>query len=76
MERAKLAYTAAEVAERLQVSIETVRRRSQAGLIPHLRIGSSYRYPITSFERWMEQQAEASLASSEDQLLQRLLESV
>lgn len=76
MERAKLAYTAAEVAEMMQVSIDTVRRRAQAGLIPHLRVGSSYRFPIKSFERWLEQQAEASMAPTEEQLLERLLQGV
>lgn len=76
MERVKLAYTAAEVAEMMQISIDTVRRRAQAGLIPHLRIGSSYRFPVTTFERWMEEQAQASLTATDEQLLQRLLHGV
>jgi excisionase family DNA binding protein len=75
-DKPKLAYTAAEVADRMQIHIDTVRRRAQAGLIPHLRIGSSYRFPVTTFERWLEEQAQASLAPSEEQLLQRLLEAV
>lgn len=75
-DKPKLAYTAAEVAEQLQISVDTVRRRAQAGLIPHLRIGSSYRFPVKSFERWMEEQAESSLAPTEEQLLQRLLQGV
>lgn len=76
MDKPKLAYTAAEVAEQLQVSIETVRRRSQAGLIPHLKVGSSYRYPCVSFQRWLDEQAQASLAPNEEQMLQRLLRGV
>jgi excisionase family DNA binding protein len=71
--RPKLAYTVAEVAEQMQVSIQTVRRQAQAGLIPHVRIGAAYRFPVAAFDRWLDEQAQASLAPDEEQMLQRLL---
>lgn len=75
-ERAKLAYTAAEVAERMQVSIQTVRRQAKAGLIPFVRVGASYRFPCAVIDKWLEEQATASLAPSDEQLLHRLLQGV
>lgn len=72
----KLAYTAVELAERLEVSTDTVRRRAQAGLIPHVRIGSTYRFPVVVIDRWLQEQAAASLAPSDEQLLSRLLQGV
>lgn len=76
MDRPKLAYTATEAAELLQVSIQTVRRQAQAGLIPHVRIGATYRFPVAAFDRWLDEQARASLVPTEEQVLQRLLRGV
>lgn len=76
MARAKLAYTLAEMAELLQVSESTVRRDARAGLIPHVKVGQLYRFPVVVIDRWLQEQAEASLAPDEVRMLARLAHGV
>ena len=42
--------TDADIADRLGLSVDHVRRRSRAGDFPHVRIGRAYRYTEADFE--------------------------
>jgi excisionase family DNA binding protein len=43
----------AEVAARLRVCIETVRRLTRAGVLPHVRIGRVIRYSESAITEWI-----------------------
>lgn len=48
-------FTASEAAKALAISQRTLWSRTQAGDIPHLRIGRSVRYPKTQILNWITQ---------------------
>jgi len=53
-------YTRRSLAERWQVSTETLKRREKAGKLPFLKLGKSVRYRSDVVER-IESQAEVNL---------------
>ena len=46
---------AAEVAERLRLPTDRVYALTRSGVIPHVRLGRSYRYRDEAIDRWLEQ---------------------
>lgn len=50
-------YTRQSLAERWQVSTETLKRREKAGLLPFLKLGRGVRYRAEDIEK-IESQAE------------------
>src|SRR3989442_7172915 len=47
-----------ELAERLDLSPQSVYRLLQSGALPGLRVGGSWRVPASALERWIETQLE------------------
>lgn len=58
---AALAYSAAQMAAALGVSEWTVRRQARQGRIPSMRIGTRLVFPKAAVDRWLAQEAAASL---------------
>jgi excisionase family DNA binding protein len=58
----KLTLTAAEAAELLGVSANTVYRHALQGKLPHVRIGDRLLFPRRELEAWLSAQAQASVA--------------
>jgi excisionase family DNA binding protein len=50
----KIAYTAEEVAQKLSLSLVTVRRHTRAGMFPCHRIGRAVRYTETDITKYLE----------------------
>lgn len=50
-------YTTRELAERLAVHPETIRREAMRGRLRSIRIGSERRYPESAVREWLEAQA-------------------
>jgi hypothetical protein len=55
----KVLLTRHQLANRWQVSIETLKRREKSGILPPLKLGSIVRYRLMDIEQ-IESQAEAS----------------
>lgn len=61
-----LIATPAEVAEALQCSIDVVRDLKQSGRLPHVQLSRSmWGVPWSALTRWLDDQADASIAPAE-----------
>lgn len=56
-------FTAHDVAERLKVSDQQVRKLCQAGRIPHIKHGRLIRIPVAAWEVWQKNMATKALAA-------------
>ncbi len=54
-----LAYTARQAAAALNISERLLWRMTNAGHVPHVRIGRALRYPVGVLEDWLREQAAA-----------------
>jgi excisionase family DNA binding protein len=50
-------YTTRELAERLGVHPETIRREAMRGRLRSVRVGSERRYPESAVREWLESRA-------------------
>jgi len=54
----RLALRAAEAAESLGISERLLWSKTNAGEVPHIRIGRAILYPVDGLRNWLHQQAE------------------
>jgi excisionase family DNA binding protein len=47
-------FTTNQVAEKLQMNVDTVRRLIRIGGLPGVYIGNTYRIPESELQRWMD----------------------
>ena len=67
-ERARLrrkVYTAAEVAEQLGCSADSVYKLARAGRIPHIAVGRNLKFPREAVDLWMTRAALAAAGMEE-----------
>jgi len=53
--REKLFYTSEDIAEMLELSVDTIRRYIREGKLPAIRLGGAYRIKREDFERFIEE---------------------
>ena len=53
MEKERKVLTVDEVAEKLGICSQLVRRQIKKGVIPCVKVGDRYLIPIVAFERWL-----------------------
>lgn len=53
-------YTTAELAERLSVHPETIRRAAASGALRSIRVGRDRRYPESAVVEWLASLADAA----------------
>jgi len=53
MEKERKVLTVDEVAEKLGICSQLVRRQVKKGVIPCVKVGDRYLIPIVAFERWL-----------------------
>lgn len=58
-------YNAREAAKALSVSERTLWTETQAGRVPHTKIGGRVLYPVEALRAWMTERAARSLAKTE-----------
>ena len=63
MENDRKVLTVNEVAEKLGICTQLVRRQIKKGVIPCVKVGDRYLIPIVAFERWL---AECDQEGTED----------
>jgi len=63
MEKERKVLTVNEVAEKLGICTQLVRRQIKKGVIPCVKVGDRYLIPIVAFERWL---AECDQEAPED----------
>ncbi len=51
----KMFYTAEDVADMLELSVDTIRRYIREGLLPAVKLKGSYRIMREDFERFIEE---------------------
>ncbi|MDA1052707.1 MAG: helix-turn-helix domain-containing protein [Planctomycetota bacterium] len=57
-----LLLTPKQAAEALAISPRKLWAMTASGLIPHLRIGRSVRYPVDELQRWIDEQTKGGEA--------------
>jgi len=63
----RLALRMRELAKALNLSVRTIWSLTKAGVIPHVRLGSSVLYPVDSIRQWLQEQAKANVESAQAQ---------
>jgi excisionase family DNA binding protein len=63
----RLTVRMAELAQLLGLSTRTVWALTKAGVIPHVRLGSSVLYPVDAVHQWLQEQAKANVESAQAQ---------
>jgi len=53
MEKERKVLTVNEVADKLGICSQLVRRQIKKGVIPCVKVGDRYLIPIVAFERWL-----------------------
>jgi len=53
MEKERKVLTVDEVADKLGICSQLVRRQIKKGVIPCVKVGDRYLIPIVAFERWL-----------------------
>jgi excisionase family DNA binding protein len=53
----------AEIAERLGMSVSTIRKSVHYGFIPHVKLGRAVRFREKDIETWIEERTEKGRAS-------------
>ena len=53
MEKERKVLTVDEVAEKLGICSQLVRRQIKKGVIPCVKVGDRYLIPVVAFERWL-----------------------
>jgi excisionase family DNA binding protein len=56
-------YTTAQLAERLSVHPETIRRAARRGDLRSMRVGVDRRYPESAVSEWLERLTQRAAAS-------------
>jgi excisionase family DNA binding protein len=64
----RLLLTTEEAGKLIGKSDQMTRRYCQQGRIPHIRIGKSYRIPVSVLKDWIEEQAAKSVRQDEPEL--------
>ena len=59
MENERKVLTVDEVADKLGICSQLVRRQIKKGVIPCVKVGDRYLIPIVAFERWLAECNEA-----------------
>ena len=60
MEKERKVLTVNEVADKLGICSQLVRRQIKKGVIPCVKVGDRYLIPIVAFERWLAECNEAT----------------
>ncbi|MFC2042404.1 helix-turn-helix domain-containing protein [Chloroflexota bacterium] len=60
MEKERKVLTVNEVADKLGICSQLVRRQIKKGVIPCVKVGDRYLIPIVAFERWLAECNEAA----------------
>ena len=60
MEKERKVLTVDEVADKLGICSQLVRRQIKKGVIPCVKVGDRYLIPIVAFERWRAECNEAT----------------
>ena len=60
MEKQRKVLTVNEVADKLGICSQLVRRQIKKGVIPCVKVGDRYLIPIVAFERWLAECNEAT----------------
>lgn len=58
------AYSAAKVAEELEISVNRVYEMARKGEIPAVRIGGLWRFPVARLAEWLEQDGQVASNST------------
>ena len=65
MENERKVLTVDEVAEKLGICSQLVRRQIKKGVIPCVKVGDRYLIPIVAFERWLAQCSQATFGEAD-----------
>ena len=65
MESERKVLTVDEVAEKLGICSQLVRRQIKKGIIPCVKVGDRYLIPIVAFERWLDECGQATLGEAD-----------
>jgi excisionase family DNA binding protein len=65
MESERKVLTVDEVAEKLGICSQLVRRQIKKGVIPCVKVGDRYLIPIVAFERWLDECSQATLGEAD-----------
>jgi len=65
MESERKVLTVDEVAEKLGICSQLVRRQIKKGVIPCVKVGDRYLIPIVAFERWLAECSQATLGEAD-----------
>ncbi|MFC2020941.1 helix-turn-helix domain-containing protein [Chloroflexota bacterium] len=60
MEKERKVLTVNEVADKLGICSQLVRRQIKKGVIPCVKVGDRYLIPIVAFERWLAECSEVT----------------
>ena len=61
MEKERKVLTVDEVADKLGICSQLVRRQIKKGVIPCVKVGDRYLIPIVAFERWLAEGNQGTL---------------
>jgi len=65
MESERKVLTVDEVAEKLGICSQLVRRQIKKGVIPCVKVGDRYLIPIVAFERWLAESSQVTLEEAD-----------
>ena len=65
MESERKVLTVDEVAEKLGICSQLVRRQIKKGVIPCVKVGDRYLIPVVAFERWLAECSHATLEEAD-----------
>jgi len=65
MKSERKVLTVDEVAEKLGICSQLVRRQIKQGVIPCVKVGDRYLIPIVAFERWLAECSQATLGEAD-----------
>ena len=65
MENERKVLTVDEVAEKLGICSQLVRRQIKRGVIPCVKVGDRYLIPKVAFERWLAECSQATLGEAD-----------